>query len=347
MSDYSWGIEDVENDIEKLRQLETDDLNNYMQKRFALAFKIANSIIQREIGMKFHNEDYLEHLALYISEYIDLYPAIDKFVQIKKSASNKVKIQKPKEIKLSYDDIMELVHLFYKQIPDKNLYRQFLTVFDSRKDVVKFEKMDDYGGMTYYIPILKKNYILIKQDRNNRYMLAVAVHEFAHAIASRVCSNRFLNTNLRFDETDALFFEMLSETFFAKELNNNGFIINQYSSINSRYAEAKALIDDLHRVNKLADKGILTTDDWYEKHPDKPFFENTSENIKYVTSFLYAIELLELYKKDKDKGLFVLNSLLRARNIPAEDRSLSFLKPGESFKNYHDRVLKRIKKGAK
>ncbi len=245
-----------------------------------------------------------------------------------------------KNTHLKKKDVIELVDEFYKSTTKEiyDHYKKFnknFIKFDSRKDV------DD--GSIYSFPILNKKYIEIGTKGDKRKMLHTLAHECGHAVGDFINPERVMNDDF-FDEIESLFFELIGEDFFSKELNDDVFKDYQRSTMYGFYRNTKDTLDFKNAVSKVFNNMNSNNKplDLLDEYLDKDNVEDIDieGNVKYIFSYIIALELYDVYRQDKEKAIHLLKRLINTNEDKTEyQKIVETVTPNKSLVKTRDRFF--------
>ncbi len=237
---------------------------------------------------------------------------------------------------LSCNDVMSLVDRFYKEF-DEELYEYFLEVYRDRKHSLKFLPLDESkdsktDGTTLFIDGVRKNFITVYEtDAVGTY--ECAVHEYGHAIAN------LINPEVSYTDREDFFVEVASIFPELVALYENNFEFDKLQVLYHLYTTLVTYVNNaeylsLHTpvINTWADnkhvmsKGFFSSLEKDYDIDEECFEELLSTTIEdqgvYVISYIVALELLNIYKKDKKEALELFKKFLK---YPAKEDILTFV----------------------
>lgn len=233
------------------------------------------------------------------------------------------------------DDTLSLVDRFYKSF-DEELYQVFLEAYNDRKHSVRIQPLPEderkTDGTTLFIDGVRKNFINIYETTPLATYIC-AVHEYGHAIAN------LINPEVSYTDREDFFTEVASIFPELVALYENGFNFDTIQVLYTMYITLVTYIDSaeyifLHTpvVNTWADnKYVMSHKFFTDLEDDYIIDEECFEKILsttiedegiYVISYIVALELLNIYKKDKKKALDLFKKFLK---YPANEDILSFV----------------------
>ena len=260
-------------------------------------------------------------------------------------------------LELTDDEILALTHDFYKSATDKETFEKFLKVFNKRhKTLGIFEdQYSEFVADSVYLPYYHD--VFIQLNRKNTFEdVCSLVHEYGHAI--QATTNFHPNIyNSCFAEIISVFYELISFEHYSivNDLKISAGMA-QWDDYNSRILFADDLCDefDIIKQIKARRKGTTTRVKIarYAKHDAatmQGFIEyDTAENLQYVIAELIGIELYMIYRKDKDKAMYLIHKImdidLRLNNEEyyKEIQKLG-LNVNRKTSEYQDHLLKRMR----
>lgn len=260
-----------------------------------------------------------------LKDYLDLSKTKFLWKPIEESArldSSFIPNLKVKEIDFTNKELFELIHDFFKNATNKEIYELFLKIYNqNKKSIHIIDKDYSYPGDTLYIDYFNKTYIQVYKDHTFEDLTTLA-HEFGHAIQfnSNYNINYFKDLNV-YLEIVSIFFELLCcEYFYKSEFKLNA-LASEYSAIYDNIESCKDLKEEFKIFRKIN----------YLEHENKNDLKNKISKIAstlpieytkyfidilprdyYIYSFAFVVasNLIKLYKKDRDFALQVLKELI-------------------------------------
>ena len=242
---------------------------------------------------------------------------------------------KPKDIRLKNSEIVELIHDFYQTLPDKEIKGLFNKAFSNIDS--NYRIMGDETN-TLVLPFVNSYYINIAANTSSTRKIISSIHEYGHVIdyGIREQVDGDYTSSYPFVELPSLLFESLAGDYLKKELPNAKSQIKE--------EELSRLVGFLHASN------ILMTEyaGYEQKKLNNPLkyayllrkygseeLEDIQVNpalrtFNYVVPYLTSIELQEKYKKDPEKTLYLLKTIIKAND---EENYLSYLESKDIILN--------------
>jgi hypothetical protein len=242
------------------------------------------------------------------------------------------------QLPMTEDDLLDTAHDFFKSL-DPEWYQLFMNLYRQRKTTVSFT---DCRSFSSYFPsnglwlanITRKHTI---QDYVN------TIHEFAHGIADQ------LTDTIKTYNADNIFIELFPiviQMVWLYEFNDLGLqheiskYMNNYLKIMIAYAEEIRMkyniastfvnVKNSRNLSRLIKKewGITISKEELEEIYSNP----VEELFSYVFPFLIAIELMEIYTKDKEEFITIMNDIIKTDLKPLELLDKYNLTPNKSLK---------------
>ena len=237
---------------------------------------------------------------------------------------------------ISNVEILSLVDKFYQQF-DKELYDYFLEVYRDRENYLRFLSLKENDncktdGNTLFIDGVRKNFITI-YETTPISTFECTVHEYGHAIAN------LINPEVAYADREDFFAEVASifPELVALYENNGNFdeiqiLYSLYSTLVTYVNNAEYLCLHTPVINAWSDNkhimGSIFFDELDKNYDidDECFEEILSTTIEdqgvYVISYVVALELFNIYKRDKKKALDLFKKFLK---YPANEDILAFV----------------------
>ena len=346
----AWNENDIRNDIVRLKQLYNKEKN--INRKIELSTYIM--VLEETISyFDFKNKakivgqgNFLRTLYS-LPNYRVYLPHIKEFIHILEDH----KIYKEEIHKISKDDYTEkdmydLTNDFYKEIGG-SAYDKYLEVYKERKKHVNFTNLSSADSRTYVIPGLDKFYINLGAKSDERDIIEAFIHEVGHVITFKQNENRYHSRD-RFIEIESLFYETLGDDFLYRRTNDIYFKDLEKDRID-KYFNCANMIDIMDMAyNTVMDNSM------HVKNPEKIFNKmckmeglikpqnvDIDSTMKYTFSYICALELVELYKLDKDKALYLLNNIIiENKNVEEYEKIINNVTPCEHLNDY----VKTLKK---
>jgi len=226
-----------------------------------------------------------------------------------------------KKASLSQKDILDLTHDFYKSL-NRFFFGNFMKNFSRRYDHIAFHKYSftPFKGETVALTSTKEAYINITRNFTLDDVITT-IHEYSHATSASINYRHLYYPKNLYSEIDTIFMELIGADYLEDIFGNGQALLNRTME-HGRYA---VFSDSLTAQIQLIE---------YEKTQNRKFTNNKSlkqaasifdilpneiENIltrpntqdsMYLTSYLFALELYNLYLEDKEKALYYLKKII-------------------------------------
>ena len=222
------------------------------------------------------------------------------------------------KINITKDDIYDLTNDFYKDMGDI-FYETFLKSYKDRQKHTRFIPKSSYSGQTLYLTTFKETFIE-SQYEQNLFDVITLIHEHGHDIHFRLNYDQQNSDNLLiFSELISTTFETIAYLYLEsiKELKSN--------AIKALGVNETAYYADLKVTYNL----IKIVDTYLKKSYSMEAFKKECKNfglgagelnfylsndffpdVKYLVAKIIAIELRDIYLKDKDKFIYILKKII-------------------------------------
>lgn len=237
---------------------------------------------------------------------------------------------------LSSTEVMSMVDKFYREF-DEELYEYFLEAYKDREHSLRFLSIDESkdnktDGTTLFIDGVRKNFVTV-YETSAVGTYECAVHEYGHVIAN------LINPKVSYTDREDFFVEVASIFPELVALYENGFefetiqvLYSLYTTLVTYVNNAEYLCLHVPVINAWADNKYVMSNKFFKEldesynMDDECFEEVLSTTIEdqgvYVISYVVALELLNVYKKDKKKALELFKNFLK---YPANEDILTFV----------------------
>lgn len=261
--------------------------------------------------------------------------------------------------KITNDDLFTLTYDFFKTL-DKKTFELFEKLFKYHKKNVKLSSVPiskDYCGITYTSFDTMEFYIKIKRFYDIRDVNTL-IHEYGHVLAFylNAYDGNFYANQTPFCEIESIFLELLSFDFLdnihfdASDSYNNrkNFIYDIYgkaSNIDNKFVLYNNMTPN-DRINhsyysQIKQKfDIDKLDLWFM------YSSPVEIDILYVISSLYAMELYDIYLKNKEKALELYKQIIKL-DYPSNEEFVNELSNLSIYPNKTDTFIRTLKKDAK
>ena len=355
--EYNWTEQDIEKDLKKIKS-KLDKKNPREKNYYLKVINYVNCALKTKrlpsLNITLTRQEKVNKIAEEFYIYERLYPLIEtlsrmqeKYDSIMESIIAEIDIEKSFTY-INHEEALTIIHDFFKGTDDE-IFKYFLKIYKNRYKLIKFvdeELLEECrGGSCIFVDIVKKNYITVA-DKKGISKTSILAHEIGHAIASLYKSRYMYNTKDHFlDELESLFFEL---AFLELEAPK----IDEFDSAKENFFSLYRFSDDAKNIARH--KQIITSLENYEYKLEKNSFEELrKKNIKkqdiitsldtsiedcgtYITSYIVALELLEIYKQDKISALQILKKMISMRNKDSLEVIETFFK---EFNNIESGII--------
>lgn len=234
---------------------------------------------------------------------------------------------------LTNNRAFSLMQTFYQRF-DPHWYPTFLNAYNARKRSVLFvDTLRDYNQAdSFYIDILKRYFIEIVKTKDVSKLFTL-VHEYGHVLSYIANPKRYiLCKDDMYDEVPAVFPEMTALEMNVGKFDETQMAFEKYSSLITVYNIGNCLAMHLPYVdiwkdnNRDANEGFIRgiKEEFGEEISDIDDSLDTYINTcgTYVMAYLVSIELLHMYRTNKDKALDIYHRLI---SLPYKESTHSFI----------------------
>ena len=345
----AWTINDIKNDLVELKSLYNKETNPTLREEMSryiaslermvtnFATDRSENVVKR--GNFYVCQDYIPRYRSQLPHVRDFLEATDDYVEDKRYT------REGKEY--NFKDMYELTRDFFKSVGGK-IYKAY-EEFDKEKDNrVNFFPMPPVNSTVYTIPVLNKFYMNIGTDAEDEEIIETYIHEAGHVITFKQNSKRYESLQL-FTEIESLFFEILADEYLREQTNDDYFLDLERNRLNEYYGSGSVM--DIFNIAYN-----MTVDNITEiNNPDKVFMDicknegllkttpvRIDNTMKYVFSYICAVELVQIYKQDPEKALFLLDNIISNDNTISEyERIVRNVNPNEHMKEYAKTLTKK------
>lgn len=364
MAKYEWTIEDIKNKYKSLKKSLITEKNFEKRKLIIEDIKLLKYCIQdaydTEIEEQLKILEGYEYFKSVMNKITFVWDDILQFGEI--TATPLLKIPPIKEYNLSEDDIFDLTHDFYKTL-DKSLYKAFMINFKRRYNHAKFGEIN--GGLKgESINICSNQESFITIDRG--YTLddvITSIHEYSHATSSAINPKHLLPPKNLYQEIDTLFMELISADYL-ENIFQNGDALLIRANEHGTYANTADILtaqielidyEEMMTTGYNNNRDIKRAGAKFEIRPqeiENIFTKPIMHQEVYLVSYIFALELYNIYLEDKDKALYYLIKIIELTCKSKEEYYSSILKFGiipnlnlpELHKKITDEALKLTRK---
>lgn len=352
--DYYWDSKNLRQDVKQLEKMFEEEKD--IKKREELLYYIAEAkslVLEEEAPQCEENDDYFNTMSNLVPLFEPYYSYIDEYRRIIDNYVDELIVDNPskKKMKLKKEEAMDLVREFYESTGNF-FYPHFDKLFKERHNMIRFLKDDLEYATTIIVPGLNKPYISIEEPKpkNYRNILSMLVHELGHGISAQINPERYLRDDSFLKEIETTFLEFISNDFFAKELKDNAFYVDEIERIAGGHSTAEDILLSKRAVDLRYELGNPSKEKMLEIVNDdilRTIIETKGEmslddDIKYLFSYIVAIELYEIYKQDKKEALNILKEIILRRNDETELQNITRLvTPNKSLIKYKNYITKK------
>lgn len=336
---YYWNNRDLLNCKKKLTRLVQAEKDFEKRKYMLLILESLDDYIKEDNGANLIEEvDYNGRLAIIKNELVTYrhhYSLVLKFEDITSRFHNHINSLEDtlEEVlgdkgygiitgaTITNDKSMSLMDSFYKGF-SPSLYPFFKRAYDQRGNSVRFVNMN--GASTadsVYFDIIDRYFINSSKTRDIS-KLYNNIHEFGHVISYLVNPKAIHPTYIpMYTEVASMFPEMVARLENIGNYDPTHVAYEDYTQLVSLIGSSIALSVHTPLVNLWEEHNCDVDDDFFKDADeyydcDKDMIDDyldtyILDNGDYVVSYTVALELLNLYKRNKAKALKIYEDILR------------------------------------
>lgn len=338
---YNWDIIEIQNDINKLKlMIGKTDNDELVSDYINLCYQMIDCVSKNE-----YIED--ENDELNINDLVQMFfqemeekdckladILIDSYHVVKDFKCNNFDT----EIDCSDDTLVKKTDDFLKKYTNQTIYDQYLELKRKNPNYLHITKCanseSSTHGLTFINSLLKRKNIILFRD-NTFVDLVTLPHEIFHAVFNDYDSYKAMENQCYYStEIEGSFANLLACEYYRKDypdiardidkyfLNNyKGLLIQLivgFSYLNSCNDKNKFRINKFNKL--LSTFGINKLNDELLRYY---LTDSGSQIINYGISYLASIDLLNIYKNDKELAFYLLKNI---RFIKQEDNILNILR---------------------
>lgn len=346
--EYNWGIKDLKEAKEKLKIILKKEKNKNTKNYIKSLIKRLNDYIAEEelslhpsqekisVPEEVAYDQTLANIEYDLSSCHEYYSLVSFFAHTTDAMQDKIEeIESILSQRLTPDDgyskitgatitnekALSLTSQFYNGFsPELSLV--FQNAFAQRNSSIRFvdNVEEDCVANSTYIDIVKRYFISITKT-DDLSKLYTFIHEYGHVISYILNpKSMYFSSEFAFDEVASLFPELVAQ--YENIGNYDKAQVAFESYVTFILYRNKAINLDAHRYFiKLWNDNNRNTDDTYmEKIKELEFDEETftdaietviDDEGTYIISYMVALELLHIYKQDKQRALEIFERFLK------------------------------------
>lgn len=301
---YSWNKKEIKKDIEKLKIITPKNNKDIYDIDYCInmLYKLLNNEESNENNLYEENEEYKE-LRFY-NNIIN--PILNKYLN---------KQSKKENYKTIFNTKKQILTITKETINNinPNWYNLLLPLFHN-SNILNYKHNNK--NIFYFIDYINK--IFISLDKNNNIEDYIyPIHEYFHALTIILNPNYLYNIEYEFLSILGeliISHEMKQKNHFQKEfikteLNSYSYILELIKAIILKRCVINSNVKPKNKINYIHKNTRLSKDFIINLY-------DTSLSYSYSTviSYFLAIELFEIYKLDKEKCIYICESIIQDPN---------------------------------
>lgn len=338
---YNWSIKNIKEARKKLLVIKENETSIDKKSYIDVILDSLNDYIEEEKGKRLVEEvDYNGRLAIIAQEldsYSSYYSLISLFYNITSTFRDRVDLiddalEKKLGLEQSYgvltgarisnDRALSLTDDFYKKFAP-NLYPVFSQAFKQRKNSIRFVK--SLGGEreadSVYFDIIKRYFLNITRTDDISKLYNI-IHEYGHIISAMINPKAiYLTPNLMYTEVASMFPEMVSRYENIGNFDKAHVCFEDFVTLTGLMGSSINLSLHAPFINLWREHNFNVDETFFDEAEEYYDFDQEmvddaldtyiSDEGDYIISYLVAIELLNLYKRDKNKALKIFEEIMK------------------------------------
>lgn len=329
MAKYQWDLNELRNNIKiidallkeekdpEIKQIMKETIKQY---RYMIRSVIPNNseYYDKPQTIEIFLEDILKDADMYDARLINLltstYPIVKDFIQ----TDNTQYI-----ICQNNDKLLEETNEFLKQILNKNQYQKLTKQITENPNHLHIQYCNQQAhGTTFIDSILKKKYILLNRC-NEPIDVSSITHEYFHFIFNDFTSHNIFGTPLGYSiELEGSFADLLTiedlklyNPEIAHQLSEDFLLYYQIRIICLLIIKCYDIASDkkyslrINKFHKALNKHGFNEYLDIETIQDYFGYEKLEDTLSYSLSYLAAIDLMEIYKRDPEFAFYLLENI--------------------------------------
>ena len=346
-----WTSKDLREDLKELKRMYRQENDNDRKEEILSAIHtVMFNICDIEMGEGSY-ADISDSMLLFSSvpKFTMYYPKIYEFLNLLNRTDydvlDNVQYETDKE-EIKKEDLFNMLRDFYKSV-GKEVFGYYEQLDKVRDKMVNLEyEMDATEGLTYNVPVLNKRYIAVGSFGDRRDTLSTLTHEYGHSIATIINPKRYSNDDF-FIEIESLFFELIGLDYYYSINHDNFYADCMRDKITTYYWNA----NNVTAMKRVSDKtfenmeGELSSKKLCKRYLREEGFDtkqltiDVDDKMKYLFSYIVAVELFETYKEDKDLAIHLLKQIInRDNNISEYNSIFETVEPVKSMNKHLERI---------
>lgn len=356
--EYHWSVKDLKRRLKSLKNMYYSSKNEDIKHQLLIDIYDLEDSIEGLTNQEKGCEDAPIEERLELSKEILLphFYSFEDCIDFNTITSSVDDYQELQKKDITQNDLFSLTHDFYRDAIGGKLFEIFLKQFDIRFNHVRFIPLcEGINGRNIHIRQFDESFIT-SQNTKTISDLFTLIHEYGHAIHGSINHDQQYNLDfLPFVEIAASFFELIaydhfiSKKFFADEVIKAKFI--EWESIINRASDLKPLIqivqiEDYKNIKHL--KRIVQDEYGISKDSFSDLVSSSNTmSYPYVFGAIIAIELLDLYRKDRNLALNYLMQIMNSKAIIGNDLYNEILQlgiiPNSHVEEYESQLKRELK----
>lgn len=334
----NWAQESKEKDILKLLELVKQE-KDFKRKAYIMQVldKTRRNLENENISDFEHKINRNQRLSEVLDEYTglqryylllftinDIFEEFEMFTQTNLETLSNIDIKKYYRF-LSNEETFTLVHDFFMNT-DEVFSKLFSRYINEEYCTIKFSKDEpllntyECDGLNFFVDILKKNYILIR-DNEGYYKAIILAHEVGHALSFLLEPKSLYTFQDKFlSELPSLFFQLAFNYEIVEKLSGIESAAHALGVLENQIGDTEYILIHNLILEEWKKNNMKVNPDFYRniKHSqglckdavDTSIYTSITEEGEYIFSYFVSLFLLNIYRQDKKEALRILREIL-------------------------------------
>ena len=204
---------------------------------------------------------------------------------------------------ITFEEMLELTNSYYNSIPDKEIRDIFNKSYKEKDKNICIGEESSY---TFLMPTIDYSLIVLGQENETyKNMLFDAIHEYGHIIQTGLNRNLlYYSKDYEPSELMPVFFNMLSLFYFDDSIEKS-------IEKNILQMQTSLFLDQVRYTKEIKENGINAFKEKYNNAAIDIYFTHSSLQVySYLIPILTSFELIQKYKQDPEKSMYILKKLI-------------------------------------
>lgn len=332
---YSWNYDDVNKEIDKLLIMAQEEKDLIKKSYYLRVIDQVKCLLVNNKEVIITNNQKMNEIINSFNYYGRYYSLIELYNLIVACYNEKTEeivnaynsLDEPELFDYEYiphDEVLSMNYEFFSNM-DQELFDCFKKIYKERYSSIKFTKNDQTlkdakdDGNCLFIDVVRKNFININDSKGLSKAVNLA-HECGHAVANLFIGNIYDVRDEFLGELASIFFEMAFHNDIGENIDSFENTLLQFEKMNYFNYISDSLLCHQELIESWQYNEYNVSSDFYrylkDKYKLKRYDAKECLNINiesegpYVISYMVALELLHIYKDNKNEALNILKKML-------------------------------------